>query len=129
MGTGLQKVIQILTQTLQATVEEQSKRKTIIFSDSRQDAAKYAVGIQWSHHQDMIRLIAIDAMRKQSDDKDLKTLRECQSEGADFHVAQKAIRNLREKFPDQRQLLNSLEDAFLDGSGLEARSRKSTCCA
>ena len=118
MGTGLQKVIQILTQSLQGTIESQDKRKTIIFSDSRQDAAKYAVGIQWSHHQDMIRLIAIDAMRKQSDDKDLKILREFQSEGADFRVAQKAIRNLREKFPDRRQLLNSLEDAFHDEEAL-----------
>jgi len=44
--TGLQKIIQIFTQTLQTTVKEQSDRKTIIFSDSRQDAAKYAVWIQ-----------------------------------------------------------------------------------
>ncbi len=112
MGTGLQKVIQILTQTLQATVEEQSKRKTIIFSDSRQDAAKYAVGIQWSHYQDMIRLIAVDAMRKQANDEGLKTLRDFQSGDVNFDVARNAIRHLREKYPDQRQLLDSIEDAF-----------------
>jgi hypothetical protein len=118
MGTGLEKVIQILTQTLQTTVELQSKRKTIIFSDSRQDAAKHAVGIQWSHHQDMIRLIAVKAMRKHSDDKDLKTIRDFQRKGVDFRVVQKAIRNLREKFPDKRQYLDSLEDAFADEESL-----------
>ena len=114
MRTGLQKVIQILTQTLQATVEAQSKRKTIIFSDSRQDAAKYAVGIQWSHYQDMIRLIAVDAMRKQADDEDLKILSDFQSGEADFRVARNAIRRLHEKYPAQRQLLDSIEDAFYD---------------
>ena len=71
MGTGLQAVIQILTQALQASVNVKSKRKTIIFSDSRQDAAKYAVGIQWSHYQDMIRLIAMDTMKKQAADQAL----------------------------------------------------------
>ena len=118
MGTGLEKVIQILTQTLQATVESQSKRKTIIFSDSRQDAAKHGVGIQWSHYQDMIRLIAVKAIRKQSDDEDLNALRDFQRKRTDFRAAQKAIRNLREKYPNQRQFLDSLEDAFHDEEAL-----------
>ena len=112
MGTGLQKVIQILAQTLQATVELQSKRKTIIFSDSRQDAAKYAVGIQWSHYQDMIRLIAIDAMRKQANDEDLKILRDFQIGEVNFDVVRNAIRRLREKYPEYRDLLYSIEDVF-----------------
>ena len=111
MGTGLQKVIQILNQTLQATIESQSKRKTIIFSDSRQDAAKYAVGIQWSHYQDMIRLIAVDAIRKQAADQDLAIVRNLQSPGPDFRDA---MRRLREKYPDRLQLLYSIEDAFDD---------------
>lgn len=114
MGTGLQKIIQILTQTLQASVKAQSKRKTIIFSDSRQDAAKYAVGIQWSHYQDMIRLIAVEAMRKRKMNEDLEILKEFQPGKNDFRVAQDAIRRMREKYPDQRQLLYSIEDAFYD---------------
>ena len=120
MGVGLQKVIQILTQTLQATVDVQAKRKTMIFSDSRQDAAKYAVGIQWSHYQDMIRLIAINAMKKQVEDEDLKILRDFQSGETDFRVARRAIRQLRDKFQGQQQLLNSIEDAFYDDESLTA---------
>ncbi|MCH8292085.1 hypothetical protein IH992_13405, partial [Candidatus Poribacteria bacterium] len=114
MGTGLQKVIQILTQALQATIEDQSKRKTIIFSDSRQDAAKYSVGIQWSHYQDMIRLITVEAMRKQGGDEDLKILGDFQSGKTDFRSARAAIRRLHDKFPDQRELLDLIEDAFYD---------------
>ena len=110
-GTGLQKVIQILTQTLQATVKDPSKRKTVIFSDSRQDAAKYAVGLQWSHYQDMIRLIAVDAMRKQVEDKDLAIVRNLQSPRSDFR---RALRRLHDKFPNQQQLFDSIDDAFYD---------------
>ncbi len=118
MGVGLQKVIQILTQTLQATVEVQSERKTMIFSDSRQDAAKYAVGIQWSHYQDMIRLIAVNAMKKQAEDEALKILRNFQSREANFRAARNAIRQLRDKFPGQQKLLDAIEDAFYDDESL-----------
>ena len=111
MGTGLQKIIQILTQTMQATVTEQSKRKTIIFSDSRQDAAKYAVGLQWAHYRDMIRLIVIETMKKQAEDEDLMVIRNFQTPRADFG---RAMRHLYDKFPNQEQLLESIEDAFYD---------------
>ena len=116
--TGLQKIIQIFTQTLQLTVKDQSDRKTIIFSDSRQDAAKYAVGIQWSHYQDMIRLIAVEAMKKQVGDEDLGSIRAFQAGKVDFSVARDAIRNLRDKYPDQKQFLYSIEDAFYDENPL-----------
>ena len=112
--TGLQKIIQIFTETLQTTVKDQSDRKTIIFSDSRQDAAKYAVGIQWSHYQDMIRLIAIEAMKKQAGDKDLEALHAFQNGEVDFRVARDAARNLREKYQDQKQFFYDIEDAFYD---------------
>ena len=118
--TGLQKIIQIFTQTLQATVEKQWDRKTIIFSDSRQDAAKYAVGIQWSHYQDMIRLIALEAMKKQEGDEDLESLHVFQSGKVKFSVALHAINNLREKYPDHQEFLYSILDTLHDGKPLTA---------
>ena len=115
MGTGLQKIIQILTQTMQATVTEQPKRKTIIFSDSRQDAAKYAVGLQWAHYRDMIRLIVIEIMKKQAEDEDLKVIRNFQTPRADFG---RAMRHLYSKFPNEERLLESIEDAFYERKSL-----------
>ena len=111
MGTGLQKIIQILTQTIQATVTEQPKRKTIIFSDSRQDAAKYAVGLQWAHYRDMIRLIVIETMKNQAEDENLAIIRNLQTPRSDFR---RAMRHLYNKFLNQEQLLESIEDAFYD---------------
>ena len=115
--TGLQKIIQIFTQTLQATVKEQLDRKTIIFSDSRQDAAKYAVGIQWSHYQDMIRLIAVEAMKRQAEDKDMTIVRNLQNPRPVFR---EAIRRLHRRFPDQQELFDSIEDAFYDEEPLKS---------
>ena len=113
--TGLQKIIQIFTQTLQTTVKNQLDRKTIIFSDSRQDAAKYAVGIQWSHYQDMIRFIAVEAMKRQTENEDLTIVRNLQTPRSDFS---RAMRRLYNKFPDQEDLLESIEEAFYDEKSL-----------
>ena len=118
--TGLQKIIQIFTQTLQTTVKAESDRKTIIFSDSRQDAAKYAVGIQWSHYQDMIRLIALEAMKKQTEDEDLATVRNPQSSRSNFN---RAMRHLYDKFPEQEQLLESIEADFYGEKPLSANDK------
>ena len=109
-GTGLQKVIQILTQTLQSTIEVQEERKTIIFSDSRQDAAKYAVGIQWSHYQDMIRLIAIKAMKKQVEDSDFSIIGRLQNGEINRREAQSAISRLIQEFPQEESLFWDIYD-------------------
>ena len=121
--TGLQKIIQIFSQSLQSTVKESSERKTIIFSDSRQDAAKYAVGIQWSHYQDMIRLVAIEAMKKQAGDKDLETLNAFQNGEVNIRSARDAIRNLREKYPDLKHFFYDIEDAFYDEKPLTSEQQ------
>ena len=110
MGTGLQKVIQILTQTLQATVKEQSKRKTIIFSDSRQDAAKYAVGLQWAHYRDMIRLIVIETMKRQTEDSDFSILRDLQNGYVTQEEARDPIQRLITNFPDEQSIFWDIYD-------------------
>ena len=110
MGTGLQKVIQILTQTLQATIEEQSKRKTIIFSDSRQDAAKYAVGLQWAHYRDMIRLIVIDTMKKQIENSDFSILRDLQNGRVSRDEARDSIQRLIANFPNKQSIFWDIYD-------------------
>ena len=110
MGTGLQKVIQILTQTLQATVKEQSERKTIIFSDSRQDAAKYAVGLQWAHYRDMIRLIVIDTMKKQTEESDFTLLRDFQNGRMTREEARDPIKRLIANFPDEQSIFWDIYD-------------------
>ena len=64
--TGFQKACQVIASALCREMPEmqdkKAARKLVIFSDSRQDAAKLAAGMERDHFRDMIRLALIDAL-------------------------------------------------------------------
>ncbi len=67
--TGFQKACQVLAGTLlremeDATSERKSSRKLVIFSDSRQDAAKLAAGMERDHYRDMLRFVMVSEFEK-----------------------------------------------------------------
>jgi ATP-dependent helicase YprA (DUF1998 family) len=61
--TGFAKASQVLASALlrempvPQNIDQSSSRKLVIFSDSRQDSAKLAAGIQRDHYQDMVRSV------------------------------------------------------------------------
>jgi DEAD/DEAH box helicase domain-containing protein len=58
MRTGFQRVAQVLSDTLMREMPhtpQQSSRKLVVFSDSRQDAAKLSAGIRFAHYRDSVR--------------------------------------------------------------------------
>ena len=61
--TGFQKACQVIASALcREMPDNQKARKLVIFSDSRQDAAKLAAGMERDHFRDMIRLALIGAL-------------------------------------------------------------------
>ena len=64
--TGFQKACQVIASSLCREMPEKlnnrPSRKLVIFSDSRQDAAKLAAGMERDHFRDMIRLALIGAL-------------------------------------------------------------------
>lgn len=64
--TGFQKACQVIASSLCREMPEKMNnrpsRKLVIFSDSRQDAAKLAAGMERDHFRDMIRLALIRAL-------------------------------------------------------------------
>lgn len=66
--TGFQKACQVLASALFREMDpfqradDTSTRKLVIFSDSRQDAAKLAAGMERDHFRDMVRLALIQAL-------------------------------------------------------------------
>lgn len=71
--TGFQKVAQVLSDSLLREIappapttgaqpDEDVRRKLVLFSDSRQDAAKLAVGVAKSHWLDALRQALVDGM-------------------------------------------------------------------
>ena len=63
--TGFQKVAQVLADELLrkiAPAGQQENRKLVVFSDSRQDAAKLSAGMRQAHHLDAVRQAVVDAL-------------------------------------------------------------------
>ena len=60
--TGFQKATQVLSSTLLRELDAK-QRKLVVFSDSRQDAARLAAGMERDHYRDMVRVSLLGALR------------------------------------------------------------------
>lgn len=65
--TGFQKTAQVVAGTLMREVDE-NNRKLVVFSDSRQDAAKLSAGMERDHYRDMVRIALLEALEQASRD-------------------------------------------------------------
>jgi hypothetical protein len=70
LRTGFQKVAQVLADTMLRHIGSghgagADSRKLVLFSDSRQDAAKLAAGMNMSHYLDALRQAVSDALQNQ----------------------------------------------------------------
>ena len=119
MGTGLQKVLQVLVQTMQNSIDDEKKRKTIVFSDSRNDAAKLSVGIENSHYLDMIRSITVKSLGEVEQSPDLMTiLNAFQDKGINQGNFYGALGRIAEMPGCEGNLIHSISEAFLKKEGL-----------
>ena len=63
--TGFQRVAQVLADALLRNIappEDDTNRKLVVFSDSRQDAAKLSAGMRQAHHLDTVRQALVEAL-------------------------------------------------------------------
>jgi DEAD/DEAH box helicase domain-containing protein len=66
MRTGFQKIAQVLSDALlrqMPQTAQRSNRKLVVFSDSRQDAAKLSAGMRFAHYRDALRQSLAQAIR------------------------------------------------------------------
>ena len=63
-GTGLQKINQVLADSMIRTMKnaKESNTKVVLFSDSRQSAAKLSAGIELDHYRDVLRWAILNAL-------------------------------------------------------------------
>lgn len=66
LGLGFQSVVQLLCDTLMRQMNDPAARKLVLFSDSRQDAAKLSAGIRLDHYRDAMRQLAYHRLRSQT---------------------------------------------------------------
>lgn len=66
MRTGFEKINQVLVTELMSQLPE-AERKAIVFTDSRQDAAKLSAGMGLRHYQDLLRMLIHDSLTEAGD--------------------------------------------------------------
>ena len=67
--TGFQKIAQVLSDGLLRDLAQpplSTERKLVVFSDSRQDAAKLSAGMRFSHYRDALRQALMAALEQQA---------------------------------------------------------------
>ncbi|MET4141462.1 DEAD/DEAH box helicase [Pedobacter sp. UYP1] len=73
--TGVQKVNQLMADSLMLSLNKYNqgseRSKLVLFSDSRQAAAKLAAGIEMDHYRDTIRAIVLNSLEERSTEKNI----------------------------------------------------------
>jgi DEAD/DEAH box helicase domain-containing protein len=65
LGSGFQRIMQLITDSLMREIPLGPNRKLVLFSDSRSDAAKLSTGVKLAHHLDTVRQIATGRLHRQ----------------------------------------------------------------
>lgn len=66
LGSGFQRIVQLLCDAMMRQIPSGRSRKLVLFSDSRQDAAKLSTGIKRDHYLDTLRQIALQRLQQES---------------------------------------------------------------
>ncbi len=111
MGTGYEKIGQVLVDALVRDLrgedeDREARRRLVLFSDSRQDAAKLSAGLEKRHYQDLVRELLVSELRS-GEQVDLKLVWEY-FRGEDSDEAKEARKVLRSQ---HRELHDAIEDA------------------
>jgi ATP-dependent helicase YprA (DUF1998 family) len=118
MGTGYEKLAQVLVDSLvrELRVAGEQARRLVLFSDSRQDAAKLSAGLEKRHYQDLIReLLAEELVSGSGVDIDGAL---GWADGDRSDRSRVAWNDIKARFPDLHAALNAVRD---DESGARDR--------
>jgi ATP-dependent helicase YprA (DUF1998 family) len=99
MGTGFEKANQVLSDTLLRNLG--ASRHLVVFSDSRQDAARISAGLDKSHYQDLVRQLVVSALN-QPPGPDIATAIEYAAERDTSPRAEAAFATLIAHYPELR---------------------------
>jgi len=114
--TGVQKVNQLMADSLLRAIKHHStnedKPKLVLFSDSRQAAAKLAAGVEMDHYRDTVRAILLNNLHVRSDEKDLLE-RYWRDRGNLTTEEQDRVRELGDSVPEYKDILYKM---FMGGS-------------
>jgi ATP-dependent helicase YprA (DUF1998 family) len=132
MGTGFEKMSQVLIDSLLRSLG--NPRKLVVFSDSRQDAAKLSAGLEKSHYQDLVRQLIVYALEQHGDRAGDVELLEAFERGEDRSFTARDVRQrMLATYPDDARLVADAARGLLQDAdrreAADARARLATRAA
>jgi len=117
-GTGVQKVNQVCADTLMHLLTESNeKRKLVVFSDSRQSAAKLSAGIEIDHYRDALRQAILSSFESNIGLLEcLRLFREEQS----YKIPEESLNDIKE----DNYLSNILAEISMERLGVSSQTKK-----
>ncbi|UGS35342.1 DEAD/DEAH box helicase [Capillimicrobium parvum] len=104
MGMGFEKANQVLADELMRQMGD--RRKLVLFSDSRMDAAKLSAGLETSHYRDLVRQLLFQSIADEAAKTGMVELALARATGADTSAqATEARRWLRAQEPQHAPLI------------------------
>jgi len=107
--TGFQKAAQVIASALMREVDVDS-RKLVVFSDSRQDAARLAAGMERDHYRDMVRVALLTSLRESSRDLEAAVRFNFQRVAMGSEAALGRLREINAKLAEAAQQALQKED-------------------
>ena len=120
LGSGFQRVMQLLSDGMMRETSDVKRRKLVLFSDSRQDAAKLSTGIKHAHYLDNVRQTAFRRLIQQIEDTESEYTRSMES----YQQSCELLRLLRKENVEpldaaekgrQQEIIRTLESATVGG--------------
>jgi ATP-dependent helicase YprA (DUF1998 family) len=109
MGTGYEKLVQVLLDSLTSELRKagEQARRLVLFSDSRQDAAKLSAGLEKRHYQDLLRILLVEELLDEPIDINAAL---AFADGDRSDAARGAWQDIKDRFPDLHRELNNYRD-------------------
>lgn len=124
-GTGVQKVNQVMADAMMRIMRENKKNKPklVLFSDSRQAAAKLSAGIELDHYRDILRQIVLKSL--ESEDENISLLKKYRKVERSTFSKEENIRfkELRSSSLKHNRIINYIDDEKYDLITVEDRKK------
>jgi ATP-dependent helicase YprA (DUF1998 family) len=116
MGMGFEKANQVLADELIRQMGD--RRKLVLFSDSRMDAAKLSAGLETSHYRDLVRQLLFESIAEEAAKTGMVELALARASGADKSPAATEARKwLRAQEPEHASLIEDYARDDVDDAG------------
>jgi ATP-dependent helicase YprA (DUF1998 family) len=122
MGTGFERITQVLTDSLLRGLGD--PRKIVVFSDSRQDAAKLSAGLEKNHYMDLVRQLMVSRFEAGAARDRAVGWLEAFERGEDASAEARQARNqLLRDHPEEARLIADQARGLLDPAETAAAER------